>query len=89
MFRETATPFRDDSGLAPTLQGGYETRVAGGDELRSMIEGGLAYASARQSAAHAAAFVEHAHAATGPLQFRRRSQPGHSRADDQHICVRF
>ena len=72
VFRETATPFLDYSGLAPTLYGGYETCVAGGDELRPVIEAGLANASARQPSAHAAAFIKHAHAATSTLQFRRR-----------------
>jgi hypothetical protein len=67
-FRETATPLLDDPGLAPTLQGGDETRIAGRDELRPMIEAAFANASARQPSAHAAAFVQHAHAATGALQ---------------------
>ena len=82
VLRETATPFLDYSSLSPTLQGGYKTRIAGCDELRPMIKAGLANAPARQPSAHAPAFIEHAHAATGALQFRRRGQPGHSCADD-------
>lgn len=55
-----------------------------------MIKAGLADASARQPAAHAAALVEQEHAATGRLQLRRRAQPGRSRADlqDNRVLLR-
>ena len=87
MVRKPATPFLDRSSLPPAMYCGGEAAVARGDELRPVIECGLADSPAGQTPADSPAFVEHEHAKTVSLQFGRGGQPGHAGANHQHVGV--